>query len=178
LWSIDDDGRGARPLVAGWAFSAVITPDDRHVIFLSSRHGRQSPWIVPIEGAEEEEIADTFAGSGSGLAVTRDNRLLFRSTGTFVVCDLPRCGNRRDVPLPPDFKAEGAARWMPDGRAIAYVCDRGMNLCTLPLDDRSPQQLTRFTDRTIASFAFSHDGTQLAITRTTTTSDIVLFSAR
>jgi len=36
-------------------------------------------------------------------------------------------------------------------------------------------QLTHFTDRTIADFAWSRDGKHLALVRTTATSDIVLF---
>jgi hypothetical protein len=44
------------------------------------------------------------------------------------------------------------------------------------LDGKPPRQLTHFTDdRQIADAAWSHDGTRLAIARTTTTADIVLF---
>jgi hypothetical protein len=43
------------------------------------------------------------------------------------------------------------------------------------LDRGQPRQITHFTDRAISVFARSHDGTRLAIIRTTTTNDIVLF---
>jgi hypothetical protein len=46
-----------------------------------------------------------------------------------------------------------------------------------PLTGGAPRQLTRFTNnRAIGSFAWSRDGERLAITRSTITNDIVLFS--
>jgi hypothetical protein len=44
-----------------------------------------------------------------------------------------------------------------------------------PLDGGAPRQLTHFADRTIADFAWSRDGTRLAVARATVTNDIVLF---
>ena len=49
-----------------------------------------------------------------------------------------------------------------------------MNIWSFPLAGGDPRQITNFTDRTIESFAWSRDGTRLAVLRTTTTSDIVL----
>jgi hypothetical protein len=50
------------------------------------------------------------------------------------------------------------------------------NLWGLPIDGRAPYPLTQFADgRTITDFAWSHDGKRLAIARSLTTNDIVLF---
>ena len=65
---------------------------------------------------------------------------------------------------------------MPDGEAIAYVDTSGLNIWSVPLRGGPPRQVTHFTDRTIAQFAWSHGGKRLAIARTTTTNDIVLFT--
>ena len=47
----------------------------------------------------------------------------------------------------------------------------------MPIAGGSPRQLTRFTDkRPIGSLAWSRDGKRLALTRSTITNDIVLFS--
>jgi hypothetical protein len=52
----------------------------------------------------------------------------------------------------------------------------GSNLTLEPLDGEPPRQLTHFTvGPVIFDFAWSHDGKRLAIARTTTTNDIVLF---
>jgi hypothetical protein len=45
-----------------------------------------------------------------------------------------------------------------------------------PLDGKPPHQLTHFTDRTGTDFVWSRDGKRLAIARSTTTNDIVLFT--
>jgi Tol biopolymer transport system component len=67
-------------------------------------------------------------------------------------------------------------RWMPDGRAIAYRDATQANLWVQPLDGKPPHQLTHFTDgRAIVDFAWSRDGKRLAVARSTTSNDIVLF---
>jgi Tol biopolymer transport system component len=63
--------------------------------------------------------------------------------------------------------------WTPDGRGIAYARDG--NIWVQPLGGGPPRQLTRSADgRPIGFFAWSRDGTRLAISRSTVTNDIVL----
>jgi hypothetical protein len=64
---------------------------------------------------------------------------------------------------------------MPDDSGVAYIDATQSNLWVQPFDGNPPHQLTHFTDRIIEDFAWSHDGKRLAIARTTTTNDIVLF---
>lgn len=66
-------------------------------------------------------------------------------------------------------------RWLPDRSGIVVKDAANMNLIVQPLDGTPAYQLTHFTDRDILDFAWSHDGKRLAITRATTTNDIVLF---
>jgi TolB protein len=67
--------------------------------------------------------------------------------------------------------------WTPDGRAIAYLS--GRNIWTQPVDGGRPSQLSHFSDdKAIGDFAWSHDGKQLAVTRTTSRADIVLLKIR
>jgi len=179
LWRADADGRQSVRLVPGLAFNPVLSRDDRSVVYLSLRNGLQSPWIAPIDGGEPTEIAQLFAGQGS-LDLSPDGRqvLFFTSEAqnrfAFMVCDLPACANRRSVPLPADY-TPALARWTPDGRAIAYV-DTSQNIRAMPLDGDPTRPITHFADGAIGSFAWSHDGTRLAIARTTTTNDVVLLS--
>jgi Tol biopolymer transport system component/predicted Ser/Thr protein kinase len=178
LWKADADGRQARQIVSGPVFAPVLSRDDRQVVFVSNRSGEQSPWIVPIEGGEPTEIASVFAAP---VDVSPDGgRLLFLSVdaqnqGAITVCDLPGCANRRTLPLPANANfREDRIRWTPDGRA-AYRDTSGSNIWEQPLDGGAPRQITQFADREIARFAWSRDGKRLAIIRTTTTNDIVLF---
>jgi len=52
------------------------------------------------------------------------------------------------------------------------------NLWRQPLPSGTPTQLTEFTSDTIYSFAWSRDGKQLALARGSTSTDVVLLSAR
>jgi Tol biopolymer transport system component len=176
LWKVDADGRHAVQLVSGHAIWPVVTPDDRHVIFVSDRSRAQRLWSVPIDGGPPTQLGDVFAYFPD---VSPDGKsLVFGAStttrGELGVCDLPGCTNLRTVTTPQGGRI---SRWTPDGKGIAYYdVGRGGNLWVQPLDGSAPWQLTHFADnRTIADFAWSRDGKRLAIARGTYTDDIVLF---
>ncbi len=184
IWKVDADGRQPVELVAG-GFVPVISRDDRHVIYFAAGSGVQSGdgpslRMVPIEGGQFTEIVKANTIAAGSVDVSRDGgRLLFVSSEkqnqfVFVVCELPTCTGRRTLALPPNARS-APTQWMPDGRAIAYLDTSGTNIWSVPLDGGQPRQITHFTDRAIANFAWSRDGKRLAIARTTTTNDVVLF---
>ena len=180
IWKVDADGRQPVELVAKSGLLPVISSDDRHVIYLSARNGELGVWTVPIEGGQPAEIVKANAAAGSVDVSPDGGRLLFVASEAqnqfkFVVCELPACTNRRNLAQPANFRPP-LTRWTPDGRAIAYVDGTSSNIWSVPLNGGPPHQITHFTDRTIAWFAWSHDGKRLAIARTTTTNDIVLFN--
>jgi Tol biopolymer transport system component len=177
LWKADAEGRQSVHLVTGDAILPIVTPDDRNVIFLSSRSGLQSPWIVSIDGGMPAQIVNMFAGAFS-LDVSPDGKsLVFGTTDaqnryTPVVCDLPACTGRRSLAAVPP----GRFRWTADGKAIAYINSvTPSNVWLQPLDGTPSRQHTHFTERTISDFAWTRDGTRLALARATITNDIVLF---
>ena len=178
IWKINAAG-GAPPtrLVTGDAQYAIVTPDNRHVIFQSYRSGVLTPWIVPIDGGEPREIIRMAIGFFS-LDISRDGRRLLsqrfenENGWTWFACELPACSNRVKPPQPANASSGG--RFTPDGRGITYIDSGNLNIWTQPLDGGPPRQITHFTDRRINSFAWSHDGSRLALVRSTTTSDIVL----
>ena len=94
---------------------------------------------------------------------------------TVVVCDFPACAARRSLMAPANLAAVGL-KWMPDSRTVAFIDTTLSNVWGLPIDGKTPYQLTQFNDgRTITDYAWSRDGKRLAISRAVTTSDIVLF---
>ncbi|PWT83984.1 MAG: hypothetical protein C5B57_05675 [Blastocatellia bacterium] len=179
LWKVDADGRHPVQLSEKMSLMPRVTPDDRHVVFISSRSGHQSPWIMPLAGGTPTEITNLTASVRS-LDVSPDGgSLMFasldeRNQRVLVLCDFPACPTRRTLPGLPAF---ARARWTPDSRGVAYVDEAtGTNIWILPLERQTPHQLTRFSDdRTITDFAWSRDGKRLAIVRATVTNDIVLF---
>jgi Tol biopolymer transport system component len=175
VWKADVDGRHAVQLVPDIVSSPVVTGDDRYVIFISVRSGMQAPWIVPIDGGSPMLLIDRTA-SNSDVAVSADGRsfafvALDKNLRELVVCDLPACKAPRSFAM----SRSSPIRWMPDDRGVAYIDATQSNLWVQPFDGKPPYQLTHFTDRVIEDFAWSHDGKRLAIVRTTTTNDIVLF---
>ncbi|HUL82433.1 MAG TPA: hypothetical protein VL131_09825, partial [Gammaproteobacteria bacterium] len=182
VWKVSGSSRQRVSLVRGDAFMPIVTPDDRNVVFLSTRGGRQSPWIVPIEGGEPVQITDAQAGADS-LRISPDGRRLVflsldqNSLQGLLVCDLPGCANRVAVALPPNGFPM-APRWSADGREIAYLEARRTNIWALPLDGGAPHPITHFADdvpgRTITDFAWSRDGRRLAVLRIAAANDIAL----
>jgi Tol biopolymer transport system component len=177
LWRADANGRQPVRLVERRSTRARITPDNRSVIFISVGGGLQSAWIVPLDGGAARQVVKAWAGDfdvspdGRSLAVlSRDD--LGRST--VFVCRLPSCTDRRGWPGNDRSRTGAQIRWTPDGRGLAFVS--GPNVSVQPLDGTPAYQLTRFTDGyAIVDFAWSRDGKHLAISRSTTTNDIVLF---
>ncbi len=67
-------------------------------------------------------------------------------------------------------------KWMPDSRTVAFIDTTLSNIWGMPIDGKAPYQVTKFIDgRTITDFSWSRDGKRLAISRSVTTNDIVLF---
>jgi Tol biopolymer transport system component len=183
VWKADADGRHAEHLVSGpvspYGFGLVVTPNDRQVLFRSSRSGVNSAWVVSLNGGTPTPVTNEFTGPGD---VSPNGTIAFPSRDDqlrsfVVVCDLPSCGSRQILPIA-NFAAASPVRWLRDGpAAIAYRdAANPSNLWVKPINGGQPRLLTHFTDgRLIVDFAWSRDGQRLAIARATTTSDIVLF---
>ena len=186
LWKADADGRNAIQLVSGsimvdptatgnWV---TVTPDDRQAVFVSLDGGLPAIWTVPLDGGAPVQL---FEGLAVTPHVSPNGTLLVYGTPdaqnqpSVMVCEFPACSARRSLTLPANLAAVGL-KWMPDSRAVAYIDKTLSNIWGLPIDGKPPYQLTHFTDgRTITDFVWSHDGERLAISRSVTTNDIVLF---
>jgi Tol biopolymer transport system component len=180
LWKAQGDGQRPIQLVPGAIFGPIVTRDNRSVIFLATRDGMQSPWIVPIEGGSPKQLVTLFAAA-PGVDVSPDGRSIVfisrdeqRKRTIWITCVLPTCEQRRTFPAP---ARAGRVRWAPDGRSLAFVDpDTHRNIWLMPLDGGASRPLTRFDDRAdVVDFAWSRDGRQLALARMISMSDIVLF---
>ena len=72
----------------------------------------------------------------------------------------------------------GEPRWAPGGEAIDYVMTRNgvSNVWQQNLTGGASKQITNFESGQIFDFDWSRDGRQLALTRGTESSDVVLIS--
>lgn len=177
LWKADASGRNPVQLVPGFAVEPVVTADHT-VVYVSTRGGVVSPWSVPLDGGEATEIVPEAVNA---IDVSPDGRMLAFYTWRgvrewIVVCELPRCSNRRDLPWPPNVSG-AVLRWTTDGKELAYIVSGGQNIWAVPLDDGPPHALTSFAPdpRPIVRFAWSRDG-RLAFVRASIEHDVVLLS--
>ena len=71
-----------------------------------------------------------------------------------------------------------AARWAPEGDAVEYALTRSgvSNIWRQKLGGGPPKQITNFESGLIFDFDWSRDGRQLALTRGSESSDVVLIS--
>ena len=150
----------------------MVIANDRFVLYRSIVGGSVSIWMVPIEGGKPTKVTDggsvTVSPDGQSIAFTT---LPADGRSSLVTCALPGCSSRHEIGVVP---GEAPLGWTPEGDGVAYARDG--NVWVQPLSGGAPKPLTRFTDnRSIGSFAWSRDGTRLAITRLTTSNDIVLF---
>src|SRR5262249_6873967 len=138
--------------------------------------GRQSAWSIDLHGGTPRQFAPVFVGGVGEIAFSRDGRFVMlpsidektRSPETLIVPigggELVRRLSRGDL-----------RHWTPDGRGLAYVDPSGLNVWVQPLEGGAPRQVTHFTEGPrIGGFAWSPDGTDLALTRAFATSDIVM----
>jgi Tol biopolymer transport system component len=138
---------------------------------------------IPAAGGQPEIVAQSSYG---GASISPDQkRIAFLQVDTgsaehknFVVFQDIDGKNKGSIP------ALGVIRrpeWAPDGRALVLdkAMGAGSNLFYQPLDGSAPTQITHFDSEPlrVASFSFSPDGKQIAITRSRVNdSDLVMYS--
>ncbi len=176
IWRMDIDGSNAKQLTTQFSLNPSLSPNGQEIIYEVGVDTLRI-WKVGIDGGQPVQLTD------------QESRLpLFSPDGKQFAClwwDDPNAPPKIAI-IPSTggkpvktyaLKGEGY-RWMPDGRALAYFArqDGVANIWSQPIDGGTPKQLTHFTSDGIVSFDFSRDGKQLAFTRMTTTSDVVLIS--
>jgi len=184
IWRMDTDGGNLKQLTGGQGDRfPQSSPDGRWVVFQSMRSGSMRAWKVSIDGGEPVPLTDEFT---SNPTVSPDGNLVacfyredhpdapwtkvaiipFAGGDPIKVLDLPR----------PSFTLDPGLRWTPDGRALTYIdtINGVSNIWSLPLDGGPPKQFTDFKTDQIFWFDFSRDGKQLAVSRGTQTSDVIL----
>lgn len=178
LWWMDFDGGNLKQLTHGngevWP---RFSPDGRWVYYISSGYwNRNGPlWKIPLDGGEPVLVIDKPAAMP---AFSPDKKLIA------YVCTDAQTNPPQSTAIAPveggppikRFRFLPRFDWTPDGRALAYVDQRNINIWAQPLDGGRPVPLTDFKADLTFEFDFSHDGKQLALARGTRASDIVLIS--
>jgi DNA-binding winged helix-turn-helix (wHTH) protein/Tol biopolymer transport system component len=142
LWVMEPDGTNARQLTsAGFVDRLpIVTPDNRYVLFSSTRGGQWHLWRVRPDGSELKQLAatgDSFRGSSDGKWVfyrTRTNE------GVISIWKIPIDGGE---PVRLTGKALSSPSVSPDGKMFAAAYNRSgdnapMQLAIFPVDGDEP----------------------------------------
>ena len=175
LWKVGREGQRPLALANGSVSYPFISADGRRVVFSSRLGGPQTVWQVPTDGGPAAQVLSVTVGITSFSDIAPDgSSVLFTTGAAWMMCRLPACESPKAVGQVRGSKP----RWMRDGHGFTYIDspNPSNNLWVQPIDGSAPRQLTHFTDnRMIADYAWSRDGQQLAMSRGTASSDIVLF---
>jgi len=182
IWRMDTDGGNLKQLTVGPLDNyARSSPDGRWVVFSSARSGSNRLWKVSIDGGDAVRLTNQYT---LNPAVSPDGQLIAchyredQPNPPFKVAVIPFAGGDpiKVLDFPHSFNGGPGLRWTPDGRAVTFIdtVDGVSNIWSLPLDGGKPVQLTAFKTDQIFWFDFSRDGKQLALSRGTQTSDVVL----
>jgi Tol biopolymer transport system component len=173
---MDIDGGNLKQLTTEFSVDASISPNGQEIIYAVGIDTARI-WKVGIDGGDPVQLTDkesrnpVFSPDGKQFAcLWRDD-----PNSKPKIAIIPSTGGRPVKTF--DLPGFGL-RWMPDGRSIAYIVNKGDvgNIWTQPLEGGTPKQITNFTSESIWSFNVSPDGKQLAVARGTTISDVVLIS--
>ncbi len=192
IWRMDADGsnptRIADETVAG---GPQCSPDGKWVLYL-----RGPSWTlvkVPITGAKPPEVlAQDFnfeIGSAYPLRISPDGKRIMYLASPHENPASPSASKPYQLKVIPsdggadlykfDWPASAnAPRWAPAGDAVEYALTRNgvSNIWRQKLGGGAPKQITNFESGLIFDFDWSHDGRQLALTRGSESSDVILIS--
>jgi Tol biopolymer transport system component len=182
IWRMDIDGSNYKQITAGpGEWFPQYSPDGNWLVYRVWGPGlSDSLWKRPTEGGEPVRLTDEI---GWLPAISPDGKLIacnYRNEAStkWQIALIPFDGGQPSFLDSLDPSSYRPIHWTPDGHAIAYAVTGGgvSNIWSQPLDGGPPKQLTAFREGLIFDFAWSRDGKQLALSRGTVNSDVVLIS--
>jgi serine/threonine protein kinase len=177
-----DLNNGSRRLVTkGLIHYPTFSPDGKWLVFTKYNEG-MALWKVPVEGGEptqllvENALCSAVSPDGKTIAFVlrrggNSNRIaLISFDGGQIIKTFSA------VPETSPLSNNQNLQWTPDGRSIYYIAlNNGVsNIWRQPIDGSTPTQVTQFATGRIFNFAYSPDGKQLALSRGSVESDVVL----
>ena len=177
------DADGSNPLRLAdesFASSPQCSPDGKWVVY---RQGASSTMVqVPVT-VEKPPQAVTQDTPYSSFSISSDGKLIVYLA---VSSDISKPNQMKVIPFgggTPIYQfgwpaAAGGPHWAPDGKAVEYVLTQEgvSNIWQQKLTGGPPKQITHFKSGLIFDFDWSRDGKQLALTRGSENSDVILIS--
>jgi len=177
VFAANPDGSERRSLTPDepMAFNLGLSPDGVWVYFQTLRDGALLLHRRPVAGGPAELVLDghvhspSWSHDGSRLALHRSDP----DDGRWKTFIYSTADN--ELLSVQDFHSEGNSPWGPDDASLYHLqtVDGVQNLFLMPLDGSDRQQVTRFSEGEIFSFAVSPDDSTLVVAHGQTLRDIV-----
>jgi serine/threonine protein kinase/Tol biopolymer transport system component len=177
FWRVDSNGTNLKRLTFGINESLPACSNDGKWLYFVAAAENQFLKRIPIDGGSPETIVKfpsiPYDLSPDGKTVATFEARESDHTSILVSYSLED-GKKSAVEFDP--RGLPSLAFMPSGKAILYaVREKGVdNLWVQPLDGSPRRQLTHFTSERISGYAYSKDGTRLAVGRGHADSDAVM----
>jgi serine/threonine protein kinase len=190
IWRMDTDGGNQRVMVTDpSAFFPIVSSDSKWLYFASFVQSPRQVWRMPLDGGTPERLTAPWEGQD-----IKTEGVFYHPTITLAdispdgtqalayYTDAARRGWRAGLfpiapgqPKPLEIFGPDVT-WAPDGKSLFYLDATGEvpNVVRLSLAGGPSSHVTSFTSDGVFNFAISPDGKQLALSRGTVTSDVVL----
>jgi eukaryotic-like serine/threonine-protein kinase len=178
LWRANLDGSDQRQLTSSFSDHSPTCAKSGSSVFYVDNNDNGYLKRVPLDGGAPETVVSFSLGN---YALSPDGKevasLEVRELDHKLVLRIDSAEAHHMVYHDIDQRAlTHGLGFSPDGKAIVYIVrEKGVdNLWAQPFDGSATKQLTHFTTDHILRFAYSPDGSQLAIERGERESDVVL----
>jgi serine/threonine protein kinase/Tol biopolymer transport system component len=173
IWRVDLDGGNAKQLTSGAGeFGPSCSPDGNWLTYGSLDPRSYGVWRMPIDGGSPVRIWNEYGYSD----ISPDGTLVLVEEWMAMprkVRIIPAAGGQ---PIATFDLGINYRRWSGDGRSFLFWKTTGSvsNIWRQPLEGGEAKQVTSFQSDLISSLAESRDGKKLAVSRYSTTSDVVM----
>ncbi|MGI8469992.1 MAG: TolB family protein, partial [Pyrinomonadaceae bacterium] len=178
LWRVDVDGENLTRLTSGdGEMFPACSPDNQFIIYQKSLRAGigKALWKIPLNGGQQIPLTDYYA---IRPAISPDGRrvaFFYMSDEKWRIGIVSANGGLIEQSFDvPDNVPDRIIRWAQNNRDLFYAANIGDigNVWQLSPDGKT-KQITDFDSNLLDAFALSPNAKKMAITRTTTVSDVV-----